>query len=705
MKAVSGIMLILLLTGTVTLTFTRRAHTEATYDQAGLETDVLRGMVIRSPDAALLAMQTDVADVSPDQIRTSYIEDLVGDGFTMTSSLGFHMGYIAYNIRRDQSYRRTDLAKGFWPLADVDFRHALIHGFDQLRIVSSIHGYIATPVRSLVPPAQSYWYNPAVPEHPFNLGNPFTSAPGEHSTCGILKGAGYAFVDVDTSGTVTDVDYWNDPNGNPLPKMVIWSPLLVVAPTSYQYAAEFVNDLGTVGLKATPENGWSGMINEGADFNEYLSEVFDYFDFDGFMVFWSLERFPDRLYLFCHSCEWPPWRCYNAPGIDDRELDDFLETIMFMLAPPPGDPDPRRDACFEAQRRLYDPSYDYALAYMMLYSRSYFNAFDQNLRGIVRSHGYGSDNMWTWLNARWAPGTERIEDGKTVINYINGEKPDSFNPCYASTKFEWFYIGKVMDSLMAINPYNHKDIPWIATNWELVETPGARMNITYTLRSDIFWQDGRPYTAHDAAFNLLFIRDWQIPRYSSIWQSQWHRIVDVVVHDDCSFTVICSETSWDFLYDFADVAAILPPQVWDRPWADLQEILDYDPTVAYGTDMAPGYSPGPTPPPTNLFGTGPWVFQFYDTVNLYGDLRRNEAYFMTTTAVDDLLTEMFHEVGDVNRDGTINVLDMTLISFSLGCFEGELGFNLHADVNEDGVVDMMDMATAAHYLGWQKEYP
>jgi hypothetical protein len=114
---------------------------------------------------------------------------------------------LLYNIRPDQSYRRDDLAEGFWPLADPAFRHALIHGYDQLGIIPPIYGFIVTPVRSLVPPAQSYWYNSAVPTHDFNLGNPFTSPPGEHSTCGILKDAGYVFVDADSSSSVTAPDY------------------------------------------------------------------------------------------------------------------------------------------------------------------------------------------------------------------------------------------------------------------------------------------------------------------------------------------------------------------------------------------------------------------------------------------------------------------------------------------------------------------
>jgi ABC-type transport system substrate-binding protein len=475
----------------------------ASAQQPGPMSDILRGKVITSPDAALLAMMTDEADVSPDQIRTTDIETQISAGFLVTSNRGFHMGYIAYNIRADQSYRR-DLGGQDWPLADPAFRHALIHGYDQLGIIPPIYGYIVTPVRSLVPPAQAYWYNPNTPPHPFALGDPVTSPAGEHSTCGVLKAAGYTYDDRGTGDTADD--RWKDPDGLPLPQMVIWTPLESIAPTSWEHGQEFGADLGTIGLKATTANGNSGILPEGADFNWYLAKVFDESDFDGYMVFWGLGRAPDQMYLLTHSdfdtMDVPG--SYNAPGIDDPDLDDLLETMMFTLPPAPGDPDPRRDACFEAQYRLYDPAYGYSLAYMLLYSRNYFNAFDQDLHGVVKSPGYGSDNGWTWLNAYFDPTTGHMEGGKSVINYIVGEKPESHNPTYASTVYEWFYIGGTQDGLMSVNPWNHYDVDWIATDWELVETgvPATPMEITYTLRSDVEWQDGHPFTAYDCNFTL-----------------------------------------------------------------------------------------------------------------------------------------------------------------------------------------------------------
>lgn len=259
--------------------------------------EILRHEVIKSPDAQLIAMQTGQVDFSPDQIRTADIEKLDLEGNLITQDLGFHMGFIGYNIRDlangavNYGYR-PELIGNYWPLADVNFRKALIRGYDQLGIIPPIYGYIVTPVRSLVPPAQSKYYSAAAQSYPYNPGNPFTSPAGEQSTVGIIKAAGYTFVDAGTIGVVDNNDYWKMPNGQPMVHMRLYTPLIDVAPTSFQHGAEFIADLRAIGLAGTTENGGAGLVHEGHDFNEYLNLCYGTAtamggQFDAFMVFYS----------------------------------------------------------------------------------------------------------------------------------------------------------------------------------------------------------------------------------------------------------------------------------------------------------------------------------------------------------------------------------------------------------------------------------
>jgi subtilisin family serine protease len=55
--------------------------------------------------------------------------------------------------------------------------------------------------------------------------------------------------------------------------------------------------------------------------------------------------------------------------------------------------------------------------------------------------------------------------------------------------------------------------------------------------------------------------------------------------------------------------------------------------------------------------------------------------------------------GDVNGDGAVNVLDLTIVSLSYGLYDGEPGFNPVADINKDGFVDMRDLVVVARNLG------
>jgi peptide/nickel transport system substrate-binding protein len=694
------------------------------FGQSDPEINLLRFTVIKGPDNALFATQTEVNHVwssmsvpmdvdSPILIgadgapRVSDIEKLEDDGFLVKIPTGppafsMQVVYVAFNIRDTatiQSYYRPEIT--YWPLHDVEFRHALVHCYDQLDLIPAIYGYAATPVRSLVPPAQSRYYNPAVPEHPYNPGDPFTSPAGEHSACGILKAAGYTFVDADSSGAVTNLDYWNTPDGGPLPLIQIMTPLVEVAPTSQQHVLEFVRDLKSIGLAANSENGMHGLVNYSIDFSEMLSLVYEQAEFDAYIVYTDFGRIwsPGQLYSLLHSsqdCLIYPSRS-NAPGVHDPTIDTLCDEVKFSL-----DSDDTEMAAKEVQQMMYtttEPGADnFALAYMCMFFDYHFSAYHPDLRGIVKSWAYGSDNKWTFLNINWAPGTERTEDGKTLVVWALSDEPETCNPLRASTKNEWEVLGRSYDGLTSVNPYNLNDIPWLASSWSILQTASG-MELNFTLREDVYWQDGYQFTAYDVEFCLEFVRDYQVPRYAETWGT----LIDVVVTDATHLTILVNKAGFDLFYDYANLAAMLPPQIWDKPWVDTQAILDYDPTEPY--NVASGYTPGPSPTPTNLFGTGQWIFQFYDALNEFGDVWKNPNYFMSTPAIDDLMADLFGEVGDINRDGIINVIDLTLWSLSYGRWWYEPGYNAAADLNSDGIVDFRDGIRIAYRLLWQREYP
>jgi len=741
-KAISLMMLFVLI---ATLVITQMV--QAPPSTRGPEIDVLRHEVIRMPGPARIAMIAGDDDMNPGNIRTSDIEAQADAGLLVTEDLGFHMGYIAWNIRdmatvnenRSDRIHGSMHTVGYWPLHDAEFRHALIHSYDQLAIIPPIYGFIVTPVRSLVPPAQSKYYATEVPAHPFNPGDPLdgdilTNNP--HSTVGILVAKGYTFQDEGTSNVVDDADYWKCPGGADMPEMVIYTPLYTDAPTSYEHGAEFVSDLTTIGLGATGANGQKGLRNLGWNFDFYLDAVYGTGDyeggnFDAYMVFHGLGRLPDQLFEFLHSSmdSKVAWGQSNGPGVNYGIIDELCETVRYSL-----DTDDIADAAKEIQLMMYDPDKtkypdadDFSLAFMLLYSRSLFDAYSGNLEGIVTSPGYGSDNEWTFLSANWKAGTTgRWEDvygdatKESVLKYINGLPPDSLNPTFATTVYEWNIIGGNVDGLTAVNPYNHFDIPWIAYDWEITEllnqgtySNETWMTIDYYLRADVYWAAGYLVKASDVEVNLEFFRDYNTINF----MSQSLTLQDVFINNATWCTVKSSESGLSLFYDYSGTGLVLPPQIWDTTWASSAAVANYHPEDdVYGTAMGDGsitghglYAADPQGwglVAKNLFGTGMFVYQSYDGLADVSELWANRNYFMTQGEIATLMANMFWEVGDRNKDGIVNVIDLTWTSFAFGTNIGDgiPPFDPAADYNSDNWVNIADVSNCAYHLLWQSEH-
>jgi ABC-type transport system substrate-binding protein len=573
------------------------------------------------------------------------------------------------------------------------FRKACFHLYNQEEIVASIYGYIVTPVQSLVPPAQGGWVNPAV------------SKPAYSRTLAqqVLEDHGYTF----DSG----INNWRMPGGDPIPEITLWTPTYEVAPTSAEHGARFIQECNDFGL--------TSMVHEPREFSPYMDDV-DLGDFDMYMVFWSLGRFPDHLETMCHSDHDVAIHPadYNKPGCNDPTLDAAVRTIITSL-----DHEEKLIAAYDAQDILYNDAYPgAAYSYMQLYSRIYFNAFHPDLRGIVNSPGYGSNNGWTWSNIRWAPGTERYHEeytNMTVIDWCWGEEPELLNPCSSSTVYAWDLMTPTLDGPIAVNPYTHEDMPWMCTDWDVDVIPDGGgpgvdwMSVTFYLNETCTWQDGRGFIADDAVFSWLFLRDWLVPRYLGL--TQW--LEDAEALDTYTARATLNTTSQFLVYDLAGTMALLPPQIWDRAWANLNAIMTYAPAnIDYGTDMAPGYTAGvgpwdtlwashADPPMRNLFGTGPFVFKFYDSGTQSAELWQNHNFFKYTDEIFTMKVEMFHRVGDVNRDGYIDVFDLAALGAAYGQRIGWPGYNPDADVNSDGICDGRDLALITWHWGEQREYP
>lgn len=94
----------------------------------------------------------------------------------------------------------------------------------------------------------------------------------------------------------------------------------------------------------------------------------------------------------------------------------------------------------------------------------------------------------------------------------------------------------------------------------------------------------------------------------------------------------------------------------------------------------------------NVTKTGTSALHLYDSILLDSNI----AEIPHDTADGTVLATI---PGDVNLDGVVNVIDLTIVALSYGAFIGEPDYNPIADLNEDGIVDMKDLVIVAWNLG------
>jgi hypothetical protein len=146
-----------------------------------------------------------------------------------------------------------------------------------------------------------------------------------------------------------------------------------------------------------------------------------------------------------------------------------------------------------------------------IYTSTVQFAYLSNWQRVVNADGVGIPNYFTWLDAYSPnpamPGTIRQGFAQTTR---------SVNPYIATTRWDQYMVGNVYDSLTVNNPLNDaQQIDWMGylnanpiPPIALPYTPpaGTVSTFRFTLRPDIFFQDGRKVTAFDVAFSYLSLK-------------------------------------------------------------------------------------------------------------------------------------------------------------------------------------------------------
>jgi peptide/nickel transport system substrate-binding protein len=495
-------------------------------------------VIIRDPDAQVLAIEKGDIHILGDITRPVDVERLcINPKLDLSLAQAFHGFFLGFNLRKSP-WNRKELRQAAWMAIPRE------------KIVRDLFSGYAAPLASFLPPASPY-YAEDLPVPPQDL-------EGARS---MLEKNGWSR---DSRGILI-------PPGSdtPLETMKLLSPTAQVAPTTAELVTRLVTSLNSIGIP---------LEVDPMDFSTMIARLNDH-DFDSYVLAWSMTRDPDSLFAFYHS-SMDIKGGYNIPGIHDAELDRALETLR--QAP---DETSAREAAELSQRILAD-----RIPVIPIYSRYSIASVSKQWKDSVTTKVTTADNIWSLLNMEPSDGVD------SPLYWCLAEEPRALNPFSGGSAYDWQVMGILYDSLLSIAPDSLEDIPWLAREWkvETLEEEGRkRTRLTFSLRDDVLWQDGEPFTGEDVKATIEFMKSNSIPRYLDNVRD----VMKVDLPDKYTVQVTMKGVSYWYLHNIGGLP-IVPEHI-------IRGITDWK-----------NWQPSKLDNPVNsdltqLTGTGPFIFREY----------------------------------------------------------------------------------------------
>lgn len=501
----------------------------------GPRVDKLCMVIILNPDAQIMAAESGELDILGDITRPSDIERLArSKNVELSLARGYHGFFLLMN-NKDK----------LW--SDARVRRAAAAAIDRNNIVRTIFSGYSEPINGWLPPV-SPW---ALPDTGSNRYDP-------QAARGLLKEAGYTW---NLAGHLVA------PDGKPVKKIKLMTPLARVAPTTNEVAERIADSLVAVGFPVEVEP---------LDFATIISRL-DRKDYSLSVMAWSMGGRPTTLYAFFHSSS-DVEAGYNVTSTSDRALDQALSETEFAK----NKTDAER-ASAKAQKLL-----EKLVPSVPIYSRFSVSAASKRWKNVLTTQSTTADNIWTILAAEPADGKPR------TLNLLLIEEPRNLNPIVASSAYSWNALGLIYEQMLGSDPWTGESIPQLAKEWRVrTEESGGkeRTVLEFELRNDVFWNDGKKFTARDVAATIEFLRDNKAPRFFDAVKT----VAEVEVRGDYSLTVKMSGVSYWQLERIGGLPC-LPKHVLDR----ITDWQTWDPLNKSGKSG-----------PAGLVGTGPFIFDEY----------------------------------------------------------------------------------------------
>jgi hypothetical protein len=400
---------------------------------------------------------------------TKTVAKRIGQTFTFPNNRVWPFGipYI-YPEPEDNLAGYKDPAWLQWEDEAEAFRKAVHRLINKDEIVAELYDPLMSKAEAWLPPGQIAWINP---DAPFPDYDPTTAVA-------LLDAAGFVQADGLDGRPHKDNPYWDpdipwsaehiriDPvSQNPLDEMtytyetpfgsITWTGIEyyaigpVESPLGFEMATMIADWLRTAGIPVNLVAGsWLGMVIRLV--NDPLE---DYMFMTGVGIVWGSTA-PDILYDFTYSLNLPLW---NFVYMNYTALDDLGEAMFLTL-----DVDEMKSIAFDIQTLLgqHEP-------YMPLLLWNVFGAFtgpwgdSQGYLGIVNALGFGARSTYEEYS-KMLGRADRQASPEEIMIWGLGAYLDTLNPLMADTVADWTVLHTITDSLIELNPYNHKYMPWAA---------------------------------------------------------------------------------------------------------------------------------------------------------------------------------------------------------------------------------------------------
>ena len=255
--------------------------------------------VFGTTDAAILALRKGTIDMYWNDIQAGYMSDLVKDpDIKIFSSKKSALYYLGFNLRKK-------------PFSDKAFRKAVAYLVDKPFIIKRVLQGGGQPMCSVVPPGNTFYYNPNVEKYGENL----TRDQRVKAAHDLLKAAGYSWEKspVDADGNV-DLPGKGlmDPSGAPIEPFNILTPPADYDPNRAMAGTLVQEWLRQAGLPARARPMAFGAL---------IDQIKGKRDFDMFVLgYGRLNLDPGYMRPFFHSNQDKP-RGWNMSGYNNAAYD------------------------------------------------------------------------------------------------------------------------------------------------------------------------------------------------------------------------------------------------------------------------------------------------------------------------------------------------------------------------------------------------